>query len=72
MTKGSEVRGEKYGELSEDRVLRSEPQMPERRGFRRTQSRVGSSGSATSWSLSGERRLVSKPFIRFAPARMRR
>jgi hypothetical protein len=72
MTNGGEVKGEKYGELSAERVPRSEPQMPESSGFTRTQSGVGSSGSGTSSSCSGERRLVSRPFIRFAPARMSR
>ncbi|MDQ3892933.1 MAG: hypothetical protein M3274_08570, partial [Actinomycetota bacterium] len=71
-TKGGEVIGKKYGELSADKVPRSEPQMPERRGFTRTHSGVGSSGSGTSSSCSGEKRLVSRPFIRFEAARMRR
>ena len=72
ITNGGEVMGEKYGELSADKVPKSEPQMPERRGFTHTQSGVGNSGSGTSSSCSGERRLVSRSFIRLAPARMRR
>jgi hypothetical protein len=72
MTKGGEVIGEKYGELSEESVPRSEPQMPERSGFIRTHSGVGSSGSGAASSWSGERRPVSRFFRRFAPARIRR
>jgi hypothetical protein len=72
ITNGGEVIGEKYGELSADKVPRSEPQMPERKGFTRTHSAVGSLGSGTSSSCSGERRLVPRPFTRFAPTRMRR
>src|SRR5918993_3722342 len=65
ITKGGEVIGEKYGEFSEDSVPRSEPQIPERSGFTRTHSGVGSLGSGTPSSWSGEKRLVSGGFIRF-------
>ena len=64
--------GEKYGEFSEESVPRSEPQMPERSGFTRTHSGVGSLGSGTSSSWSGEKRLVSRDFTRLEPARIRR
>ena len=64
--------GEKYGEFSEESVPRSEPQIPERSGFMRTHSGVGSLGSGASSSWSGEKRLVSRDFIRFEPARIRR
>jgi hypothetical protein len=37
MTNGGEVKGEKYGELSAERVPRSEPQMPQSSGFMLTQ-----------------------------------
>src|SRR5829696_5217691 len=72
ITNGGEVKGEKYGELSAERVPRSEPQMPQSSGFTRTQWGVGSSGSRISSSCSGENRLVSRPVNRFAPARIRR
>src|SRR5215212_6008120 len=72
ITNGGEVKGEKYGELSAERVPRSEPQMPQSSGFTRTQWGVGRAGSRISSSCSGENRLVSRPVNRFAPARIRR
>src|SRR5919112_6805501 len=72
ITKGGEVIGEKYGEFSEESVPRSEPQIPERSGFTRTHWDVGSPGSGTSSSWSGEKRLVSRDFIRLEPARIKR
>ena len=71
-TKGGEVSGEKYGEFSDERVPRSEPQMPESSGLTLTHSGLGSIGSGISSSCSGENRLVSRPFMRFEPARMSR
>src|SRR5918998_1535202 len=65
-TKGGEVRGEKYGEVSADSVPRSEPQMPERSGPTRTHSGVGSFGSGKFVRCSGEKERVSRPFTHLA------
>jgi hypothetical protein len=66
------VIGEKYGEFSDESVPRSEPQIPESSGLTLTHSGVGSAGSGIASSRSGEKRLVSKLFMRFAPVRMSR
>src|ERR687890_56897 len=51
ITNGGEVRGEKYGELSADRVPRSEPQIPDRSGRTRLPSGLTTMGLPTASSI---------------------